>query len=77
MHQAELYSNETTMLSLLTVKTLDWALAVWDTDPQVKTSAHYFAGQICEVFEYPAGGKDISIHRHALMLLRLLSVTLP
>lgn len=63
--QLEAYSNETTrcafMLSLLTGKALDWASAVWDSDPQVKTSAKYFAGLLREVFEYPAGGKDISV----------------
>lgn len=49
------------MFSLLTGKVLDWALAVCDSDPQVKSSANYFAGLIREVFEYPAGGKDISV----------------
>ncbi|KAL0152509.1 hypothetical protein M9458_052232 [Cirrhinus mrigala] len=34
--------------------------AVWDTDQQFKTSVDYFLQQIHEVFEYPAGGRDIS-----------------
>ncbi|KAK3569964.1 hypothetical protein QTP86_007799 [Hemibagrus guttatus] len=45
----------------------EWALAVWDANPQVKSSFDYFAGMIREVFEYPAGGKDISVQ---LMELR-------
>lgn len=49
------------LLSLLTAKALDWALAVWDIDPQMQTSFSYFVGLLCEVFEYPAGGKDISV----------------
>ncbi|KAK3509680.1 hypothetical protein QTP70_008429 [Hemibagrus guttatus] len=45
----------------------EWASAVWDADPQIRSSFSYFAGMIREVFEYPAGGKDISIQ---LMELR-------
>ncbi|KAK3532185.1 hypothetical protein QTP86_009296 [Hemibagrus guttatus] len=37
---------------------LEWASAVWDADPQVKSSFAYFVGMIQEVFEYPS--KDIS-----------------
>ncbi|KAK3517339.1 hypothetical protein QTP70_003418 [Hemibagrus guttatus] len=55
------------LLSLLTDRALDWGSAVWDADPQIKTSFDYFAGMIREVFEYPAGGKDISVR---LMELR-------
>ncbi|KAK3568022.1 hypothetical protein QTP86_028613, partial [Hemibagrus guttatus] len=55
------------LLSLMTDRALEWASAVWDTDPQVKLSFAYFAGMIREVFEYPAGGKDISLQ---LMELR-------
>ncbi|KAK3566947.1 hypothetical protein QTP86_006762 [Hemibagrus guttatus] len=39
----------------------------WDADPQIRTSFTYFAGVLREVFEYPAGGKDISLQ---LMELR-------
>ncbi|KAK3518313.1 hypothetical protein QTP86_003673, partial [Hemibagrus guttatus] len=46
---------------------LEWASAVWDADPQIKASYDYFSGMIKEVFEYPAGGKDISVR---LMELR-------
>ncbi|KAK3534572.1 hypothetical protein QTP86_016661 [Hemibagrus guttatus] len=45
----------------------EWASAVWDADPQVKSSFACFAGMIREVFEYPVGGKDISLQ---LMELR-------
>ncbi|KAK3545946.1 hypothetical protein QTP70_016964 [Hemibagrus guttatus] len=55
------------LLSSLTGRALDWASAVWDTDPQIRTSFTYFTGMIQEVFEYPAGGKDISLQ---LMELR-------
>ncbi|KAK3516426.1 hypothetical protein QTP70_011958 [Hemibagrus guttatus] len=40
---------------------LEWASAVWDANPQVRSSFSYFAGMILEVFEYPAGGKDTSV----------------
>lgn len=63
--QLEAYGSETTryafMLLLLTGKVLDWGSAIWDLDPQLKTSANYFANQIKEVFKYPAGGRDISV----------------
>ncbi|KAK3510418.1 hypothetical protein QTP70_005907 [Hemibagrus guttatus] len=55
------------LMSLLTDRALEWASAVWDADPQIKASYDYFAGMIREVFEYPAGGKDISVR---LMELR-------
>ncbi|KAK3542049.1 hypothetical protein QTP86_011349 [Hemibagrus guttatus] len=48
-------------------RALEWASAVWDADPQIKASYDYFSGMIKEVFEYPAGGKDISVR---LMELR-------
>ncbi|KAK3574237.1 hypothetical protein QTP86_004295 [Hemibagrus guttatus] len=51
----------------MTDRALEWASAVWDADPQVKSSFACFAGMIREVFEYPAGGKDISLQ---LMELR-------
>ncbi|KAL0163510.1 hypothetical protein M9458_039263 [Cirrhinus mrigala] len=48
------------LMTLLTGRALDWASAVWDADPQLKKSVEYFLLQIQEVFEYPAGGRDIS-----------------
>ncbi|KAK3528203.1 hypothetical protein QTP86_025112, partial [Hemibagrus guttatus] len=70
-HQPGIYHEEGTrcafLLSLLTSRALEWASAVWDADPQIRSSFSYFAGMIREVFEYPAGGKDISIQ---LMELR-------
>ncbi|KAK3545710.1 hypothetical protein QTP70_011355 [Hemibagrus guttatus] len=40
----------------------EWASSlVWDADPQVRSSFSSFAGMIREVFEHPAGGKDISV----------------
>ncbi|KAK3519788.1 hypothetical protein QTP70_004957 [Hemibagrus guttatus] len=49
------------------LRALEWASAIWDADPQIQSSFSYFAGKIREVFEYPAGGKDIAIQ---LMELR-------
>ncbi|KAK3521410.1 hypothetical protein QTP70_004340 [Hemibagrus guttatus] len=70
-HQPEMYSKGETqcalVMSLLTDRALEWASAVWDADPQIRSSFVYFSGMIREVFEYPAGGKDISIQ---LMELR-------
>ncbi|KAK3525712.1 hypothetical protein QTP70_005876 [Hemibagrus guttatus] len=64
-HQPGIYHEEGTrcafLLSLLTSRALEWASAVWDADPQIRSSFSYFAGMIREVFEYPAGGKNISI----------------
>ncbi|KAI2647858.1 Transposon Tf2-9 polyprotein [Labeo rohita] len=48
------------LMTLLTGRALDWASAVWDADPQFKKSVEYFLLQIREVFEYPAGGRDVS-----------------
>ncbi|KAK3546890.1 hypothetical protein QTP86_003812 [Hemibagrus guttatus] len=66
-----MYSKEETqcafVMSLLTDRALEWASAVWDADPQIRSSFSHFAGLIREVFGYPAGGKDISIQ---LMELR-------
>ncbi|KAK3545988.1 hypothetical protein QTP70_018944 [Hemibagrus guttatus] len=70
-HQPGMYREEGTkcafLLSLMTDRALEWASAIWDADPQVKLSFAYFAGMVREVFEYPAGGKDISLQ---LMELR-------
>ncbi|MGL5840211.1 MAG: hypothetical protein ACRCYK_00025, partial [Aeromonas hydrophila] len=66
-----LYHEEGTkcafLLSLLSSRALEWATAVWDADPQVRSSFSYFAGMIRKVFEHPASGKDISVQ---LMELR-------
>lgn len=48
-------------MSMLTVKALAWASTVWDNDLKVRMSVTYFNGLIWEVFECPAGGRDISI----------------
>ncbi|KAK3551994.1 hypothetical protein QTP70_031614 [Hemibagrus guttatus] len=67
----EMYREEGTqcafLLSLLTGKALEWASAVWGADPLIRSSFSYFTGMIWEVFQYPAGGKDISLQ---LMELR-------
>lgn len=47
-------------MTLLTGRAIDWASAVWDSDPRFKYSADYFIQQLREVFEYQAGGRDIS-----------------
>ncbi|KAK3525785.1 hypothetical protein QTP70_007545 [Hemibagrus guttatus] len=70
-HQPGIYHVEETqcafLMSLLTSRALEWASAVWDADPQIRSSFSYFTGMIREVFEYPAGGNDISLQ---LMELR-------
>ncbi|KAK3570790.1 hypothetical protein QTP86_026340 [Hemibagrus guttatus] len=71
VHQPGMYREEETqcafVMSLLTSKALEWASMVWDADPQIRLSFSYFTGLIREVFEYPAGGKNISLQ---LMELR-------
>lgn len=47
-------------MTLLTSRAIDWAAAVWDADSLFRTSADYFIQELREVFEYLAGGKDIS-----------------
>ncbi|KAK3545260.1 hypothetical protein QTP70_002574 [Hemibagrus guttatus] len=70
-HQPGMYREEETqsalVMSLLTSRALEWASAVWEANPQIRSSFVYFSGMIREVFEYPAGGKDISLQ---LMELR-------
>ncbi|KAK3508869.1 hypothetical protein QTP70_010724 [Hemibagrus guttatus] len=70
-HQPGMYREEETqcalVMSLLTGRALEWASAVWDADPQIRSSFAYFSGMIWEVFVYPTGGKDISVQ---LMELR-------
>ncbi|KAK3516140.1 hypothetical protein QTP70_005415 [Hemibagrus guttatus] len=60
-HQPEMYREDGTrcafLLSLLTGKALEWASAVWNADPLIRSSFSYFAGMIREVFQYPAGGR--------------------
>ncbi|MGL5955910.1 MAG: hypothetical protein ACRC0X_04815, partial [Brevinema sp.] len=64
MTQSDRYASENKkcafIFSLLSGKALEWASAVWDTDPQIRDSSAYFMSQIQEVFEHPAGGMDIS-----------------
>ncbi|KAK3554943.1 hypothetical protein QTP86_001878 [Hemibagrus guttatus] len=70
-HQPGMYREEETqcalVISLLTGRALEWASAVWNADPQIRSSFAYFSGMIREVFEYPAGGNNISVQ---LMELR-------
>ncbi len=49
------------MMSLLMGKVLEWASAVWDQDDCLRPSFDYFSKQIRYVFEYPAGGRDVSL----------------
>ncbi|MGL5956306.1 MAG: DUF4939 domain-containing protein, partial [Brevinema sp.] len=62
--QSDRYVSETNkcafIFSLLSGQALEWASAVWNTDPQIRDSSVYFMSQIQEVFEHPAGGMDIS-----------------
>ncbi len=48
------------LMSMLSGKAIDWAAAVWETERLFRTSYKYFVQQLRDVFEYPAGGKDIS-----------------
>ncbi len=63
-HQGEKFASEMDkcafLMTLLTGKAIDWAAAVWDTDPRLRTSLDYFIQQLREVFEYPAGGKSVT-----------------
>ncbi|KAI2659768.1 Transposon Tf2-6 polyprotein [Labeo rohita] len=63
-HQGDKFESEEKkcafLMTLLTGRAIDWAAAVWDTDPRLRTSIDYFIQQLCEVFEYPAGGKNIA-----------------
>ncbi|RXN13742.1 Pol poly [Labeo rohita] len=47
-------------MSLLSGRAIDWAAAVWESDARIRGSSEHFLQQLREVFEYPAGGKDIS-----------------
>lgn len=64
-NQPEAFVRDTTkcsfVMSLFTGKALEWASAVWDQDEMLRTSFAYFCKQIREVFEYPAGGRDVSM----------------
>lgn len=64
-HQPTFYQEETTkcnfILCLLTGKATDWASAVWDSDPQVKSSFMYISELIRKVFEYPAGRCNVAV----------------
>ncbi|KAK3523680.1 hypothetical protein QTP70_008614 [Hemibagrus guttatus] len=64
MHQGNDFESEEKkcafLMSLLTGKAIKWAAAVWETDHLFQTSYTYFVKQLRDVFEYPAGGKDVS-----------------
>ncbi|KAK3542134.1 hypothetical protein QTP86_016458, partial [Hemibagrus guttatus] len=64
MHQGTDFESEEKkcafLMSLLTGKAIEWAAAVWETDHLFQTSYTYFVKQLRDVFEYPAGGKDVS-----------------
>ncbi|KAK3540361.1 hypothetical protein QTP70_029552 [Hemibagrus guttatus] len=64
MHQGNDFESEEKkcafLMSLLTGKAIEWAAAVWETDRLFQTSYTYFVKQLRDVFEYPAGGKDVS-----------------
>ncbi|KAK3563471.1 hypothetical protein QTP86_030077 [Hemibagrus guttatus] len=61
VHQPGMYRQEETQCAFVPKnRALEWASAVWDADHQVRSSFSYFVELIWEVFEYPAGGKDIS-----------------
>ncbi|KAK3516312.1 hypothetical protein QTP70_009432 [Hemibagrus guttatus] len=64
-HQPGMYRKDGTkcafLHSLLMGRALEWASAVWDTDPLIQKSYPHFVEGIREVFEHPAGGKDISV----------------
>ncbi|KAK3553382.1 hypothetical protein QTP70_003555 [Hemibagrus guttatus] len=63
MHQGNDFESEEKcafLMSLLTGKAIEWAAAVWETDHLFQTSYTYFVKQLRDVFEYPAGGKDVS-----------------
>lgn len=44
----------------MTGKAIDWAAAVWEANSLFQRSYAYFVQQLRDVFEYPAGGKDVS-----------------
>ncbi|KAK3571296.1 hypothetical protein QTP86_005932 [Hemibagrus guttatus] len=64
MHQGNDFESEEKkcafLMSLLTGRAIEWAAAVWETDRLFQTSYTYFVKQLREVFEYPAGGQDVS-----------------
>ncbi len=63
-HQGDKFESEEKkcafLMTLLTGRAIDWAAALWDSDSQFRYSVDYFIQQLREVFEYPAGGKDVS-----------------
>ncbi len=63
-HQGDKFESEEKkcafLMTLLTGRAIDWAAAVWDSDSRLRYSVDHFIQQIREVFEYPAGGKDVS-----------------
>ncbi len=63
-HQGEGFESDEKkcafLMSLLTGKAIDWAAAVWETDSLFQRSYTYFVQQLRDVFEHPAGGRDVS-----------------
>lgn len=55
------WGNPAFLMTLFTGKALDWVTAVWDSDTYIRTAFTYYTQQISEVFEYPAGSRDISV----------------
>uniref|UniRef100_A0A8C1P7H9 DUF4939 domain-containing protein n=1 Tax=Cyprinus carpio TaxID=7962 RepID=A0A8C1P7H9_CYPCA len=64
MHQGSSFDSDDKkcafLMSLLTGKAIEWAAAVRETDRLFQTSYPYFVKQLRDVFEYTAGGKDVS-----------------
>uniref|UniRef100_A0A4W5KFP9 CCHC-type domain-containing protein n=1 Tax=Hucho hucho TaxID=62062 RepID=A0A4W5KFP9_9TELE len=62
-HQGDAFESEegkcAFLMTLLTGRAIEWAAAVWDSDSRLRYSMEYFI-QLREVFEYPAGGQDVS-----------------
>ncbi len=68
--QPTLYSTDESRIafvcSLLTGRALDWATAVWSDERAVFPSFTRFLQRFREVFEHPAGGKEVGEHLLAL-----------
>lgn len=53
---ADKFNKCTFMLTLLTEKALDLAMAVWDRDTHMRNSYTHISQLLCDVFKYPLGG---------------------